>query len=41
MLANTASPPAIPSPEEPAARFLRVSDAEREHVIGQLQRTTG
>jgi hypothetical protein len=28
-------------PEEPAARFLRVSDAEREHVIGLLQRATG
>jgi hypothetical protein len=28
-------------PEEPAARFLRVSDAEREHVVGLLQRATG
>jgi hypothetical protein len=28
-------------PDEPAARFLRVSDAEREHVIGLLQRATG
>ena len=29
-------------PDEPAsARYLRVSDAEREHVIGLLQRATG
>jgi Domain of unknown function (DUF1707) len=29
-------------PEDPtAARYLRVSDAEREHVIGLLQRATG
>lgn len=28
-------------PDEPAARFLRVSDAEREHVVGLLQRATG
>lgn len=30
-----------PVPDEPAARFLRVSDAEREHVVGLLQRATG
>ncbi|TQM46030.1 uncharacterized protein DUF1707 [Pseudonocardia cypriaca] len=28
-------------PDQPAARFLRVSDAEREHVVGLLQRATG
>jgi Domain of unknown function (DUF1707) len=28
-------------PDESAARFLRVSDAEREHVVGLLQRATG
>ena len=29
-------------PDEPAAaRYLRVSDAEREHVVGLLQRATG
>jgi hypothetical protein len=45
---NVARPPVIPSgygenvPDEPtAARYLRVSDAEREHVIGLLQRATG
>jgi hypothetical protein len=27
--------------DQPAARFLRVSDAEREHVVGLLQRATG
>jgi hypothetical protein len=28
-------------PDDHAARYLRVSDAEREHVIGLLQRATG
>jgi Domain of unknown function (DUF1707) len=28
-------------PDESAARFLRVSDSEREHVVGLLQRATG
>ncbi|TWF81739.1 uncharacterized protein DUF1707 [Pseudonocardia hierapolitana] len=28
-------------PDETTARFLRVSDAEREHVVGLLQRATG
>jgi hypothetical protein len=28
-------------PDESTARFLRVSDAEREHVVGLLQRATG
>jgi hypothetical protein len=28
-------------PDETTTRFLRVSDAEREHVVGLLQRATG
>jgi hypothetical protein len=45
---NAAQPGRIPRrygdgvPDEPTtARYLRVSDAEREHVIGLLQRATG
>jgi hypothetical protein len=49
MISNAVRRPIIPArrgyggavPDEPSARFLRVSDAEREHVVGLLQRATG